>query len=468
LAFQKERFTEEFLQLFPHELTEDQERAFLHFIEFIASGNPNAVFILSGYAGTGKSSLIASIIGALRKLSIGSQLLAPTGRAAKVLGAYAGQTAFTIHKQIYFAGNEMVGTKMALAVNRHQHTLFFVDEASMIQGFDYAEGTNLLEDLIQYVQNGRNCRLIFIGDEGQLPPVGQEVSPVFSPTFWKENFSWLQIYQATMKEVVRQDATSEILKNATFIREKSDFTLPFFNSYLGKEVFQISGMEIQEALEAAMNRDGMDETLVVTMSNKRANKWNMEIRNRLLYREELLERGDRLMVVKNNYFWLMKEKKEGFIANGEHCEVTRIVKLEQLYGFEFVHLNVRFSADIVADEVTVIAFMESLLSESPNLSRDRRKELFYAIEKDYAYERNKKKRYELILSNPYFNALQIKFAYSVTVHKAQGGQWENVFVDYGFLPEERQDFGYVRWLYTAVTRAKKRLYLVNFPEEYFG
>ena len=164
----------------------------------------------------------------------------------------------------------------------------------------------------------------------------------------------------------------------------------------------------------------------------------------------------------------MREKKEGFIANGEHCEVTRIVKLEQLYGFEFVHLNVRFSADIVADEVTVIAFMESLLSESPNLSRDRMKELFYAIEKDYTYERNKKKRYELILSNPYFNALQIKFAYSVTVHKAQGGQWENVFVDYGFLPEERQDFGYVRWLYTAVTRAKKRLYLVNFPEEYFG
>ena len=451
---------------FGFEMTENQQHALQVFTDYIQEEDPS-VFVLTGFAGTGKSSLVAHLIKTLKLYRIHSRLLAPTGRAAKVFSGFAGAQALTIHKQIYFSGNEVDGSKPTLGFNRYKNTLFFVDECSMISGFDFNEGTNVLEDLITFVRNGQNCKLVFIGDNGQLPPVGQDESPVFSMDFWQEHFPFLKIYHASLKQVVRTGASSAILENATFIRSLDDYDEPLFPYIDGKEVFRVSGLEVQEFLEQAYSESGQDETVVLTMSNKRANKWNQEIRNRLLYREELLERGDFMMVVKNNYFWLDPQSSAGFIANGEFFRITRVDKVEQQYGFDFAHLRIRFLNTEDDNEHKVIVLLEAILSDSANLPRSRMKELFFEIEKDYAHERNKKKRYASILKNPYFNALQVKYANAVTVHKAQGGQWENVFVDYGFVPDEMKNFGYLRWLYTAVTRATKRLYLINFPEELF-
>jgi exodeoxyribonuclease-5 len=466
LAFDISLFARLFKQVFPHDLTADQRGALNSFVRFISKGNSQSIFILTGYAGTGKSSLLAHVIKALKGMKIQSVLLAPTGRAAKVLGTYAGESAYTIHKQIYFSENELIGNRVSLAPNRHKHTLFFVDEASMLAGFDPGEGGNVLEDLMTYVQNGHNCRLIFIGDSGQLPPVGQDISPVFSLTYWKENFPFITVVHASLKEVVRTDHSSSVLTNATFIRSKIDYEEPFFIA-TDQQVQRVEGLEIQDKLESAFDESGIEECMVVTLSNKRANKWNLEIRNRLLYREEMLERGDRLMVVKNNYSWLDPTSPMGFIANGEMFTVRKVRKLEEIYGFHFAHLDIEFTESLPNEELSVIVHLETLLSESANLSRARMKELFFEVEKDFMYERNKQKRFQKVVKSPYFNALQVKYAYAVTVHKAQGGQWEQVFVDYGFLPDEMKDYAYVRWLYTAITRSKGKLYLVNFPESFF-
>jgi len=466
LPFDTLTFARFFKNNFRFQLTEDQRNALNGFVKFLTKGDQQSIFILTGYAGTGKSSLLANVIKALKEMKIKSVLLAPTGRAAKVLGAYAGESAYTIHKQIYFTENELIGNRVTLAKNNHKNTLFFVDEASMLAGFDPTEGGNVLEDLINYVQSGSNCRLIFIGDSGQLPPVGQDVSPVFSMTYWKENFPFIQVFHASLKEVVRTDHDSAVLVNATFIRSKIDYEEPFFVA-LDQHVKKVQGMEIQEFLEYAYDHSGVEECMVVTLSNKRANKWNLEIRNRLLYREELLERSDRMMVVRNNYFWLDPTSPMGFIANGEMFTIRKVKKTEELYGFHFAHLVIEFTESLPNMELDVIVHLETLLSESPNLDRKRMKELFAEIEKDFMHERNKQKRFQKVVKSPYFNALQVKYAYAVTVHKAQGGQWENVFVDYGFLPDEMKDFAYVRWLYTAITRSKSNLFLVNFPDEFF-
>jgi exodeoxyribonuclease-5 len=338
----------------------------------------------------------------------------------------------------------------------------------MIAGFDPSEGSNLLEDLIAYVQDGDNCKLVFMGDNGQLPPVGQEQSPVFSSEFWKTNFPFLFIYLSILEKVVRTDEFSSILENATYLRSIEDYQLPLFCKIDGKEVISITGLEVKEILESSYDSVGQEQSILLTLSNKRANKWNQEIRASLLFREEILERGDRMMVVKNNYFWLDPLSEIGFIANGEIFTITKFIKLEEQYGFEFAHVRIQFSDTIDEKEYDVIILLEALISESPNIPRARLKELFFEIEKDYSHERNKSKRYQQILKNPYFNALQVKYANAITVHKSQGGQWEHVFIDYGFIPEEMKNRGYLRWLYTAVTRATKKLYLVNFPEELMG
>jgi exodeoxyribonuclease-5 len=447
--------------------TDDQQLAIDLFCKFLFSEGKLELFILSGYAGTGKSSLVAAIVKSLKHLRKKARLLAPTGRAAKVLSNFAKEPAYTIHKQIYFSGNEVVGQKVTLAKNLYKNTLFFVDEASMIGGADLYEGGNLLEDLLNYVYQGENCKLVVMGDQGQLPPVGQEDSPALSIDYLKQNYPKVTIFQSSLSEVVRINNESSVLENATFVRSIIDYQTPLIARTDLKETIRINGLELKEHLETSYEQVGLEETILLTLSNKRANNWNNEIRNRILYREELLERGDVLMVVKNNYHWLDPKSNIGFIANGELVKIKRFIKSEKLYGFNFAHLEISFLDYPDESDLKLIALTDSISAESPNLSRDKMKELFFAIEKDYAYERNKQKRYQLILKNPYFNAIQIKHAYAVTVHKAQGGQWEHVYLDYGYVPDEMKNRNYLKWLYTSITRTTKKLYLLNFPDELF-
>jgi exodeoxyribonuclease-5 len=358
-----------------------------------------------------------------------------------------------------------VGQKVTLAKNLYKNTLFFVDEASMIGATDANEGFNLLEDLLNYVYSGENCKLIVLGDRGQLPPVGQEDSPALSVDYLKHNYPKLNVIQSTLSEVVRIDNQSSVLANASYLRTLQDYQTPLIVKTDSNQTIRINGLELKEQLESSYSQVGMDETILLTLSNKRANRWNHEIRNRILYREEMLERGDILMVVKNNYHWLDPKSNIGFIANGELVKVKRVLKSEQLYGFNFTHLEISFIDYPEESDLKIVALTDSIDAESPNLSRDKMKELFFAVEKDYQHERNKQKRYQLILKNPYFNAVQVKYAYAVTVHKAQGGQWSHVYIDYGFIPDEMKTPNYLKWLYTSITRSTEKVYLLSFPDE---
>jgi exodeoxyribonuclease-5 len=445
--------------------TENQASTIELFSNFLFSENRFELFLLSGYAGTGKSSLVAAIVKTLKSNGIKTRLLAPTGRAAKVLANFSEEPAFTIHKQIYFSGNEVVGQKITLAKNLYKNTFFFVDEASMIGGSEANEGINLLEDLLNYVYAGENCKLIVLGDRGQLPPVGQEDSPALSIDYLKQNYAKLTIIQSTLSEVVRIDNQSSVLTNASYLRKLEEYQTPLILKTDSKQTIRINGLELKEQLESSYAQVGMDETILLTLSNKRANRWNHEIRNRILYREDLLERGDILMVVKNNYHWLDPKSLIGFIANGELVKVNRVIKTEQLYGFNFSHLEISFIDYPNEPDLKIIALTDAINAESPNLSRDKMKELFFAVEKDYLHERNKQKRYQYILKNPYFNAVQVKYAYAVTVHKAQGGQWSHVYIDYGFIPDEMKNSNYLKWIYTSLTRSTEKVFLLSFPDE---
>ena len=445
--------------------TDNQASTIVKFSEFLFSENKFELFLLSGFAGTGKSSLVAAMVKTLKGNQIKTRLLAPTGRAAKVLANFSNEHAFTIHKQIYFSGNEVAGQKVTLAKNLFKNTFFFVDEASMIGGLDSTEGFNLLEDLLNYVYSGENCKLIVLGDRGQLPPVGQEDSPALSVDYLNKNYSRLHVIQATLSEVVRINNQSSILTNASYLRTIEEYQTPLILKTDSRQTIRIDGLELKEKLESSYSEVGMDETILLTLSNKRANRWNHEIRNRILYREELVERGDILMVVKNNYHWLDPKSNIGFIANGELVKVKRVLQSEQIYGFNFTHLELSFIDYPDESDLRIIALTDSINAESPNLSRDKMKELFFAVEKDYLHERNKQKRYQLILKNPYFNAVQVKYAYAVTVHKAQGGQWSHVYIDYGFIPDEMKNKNYLKWLYTSITRSTDKIYLLGFPDE---
>lgn len=453
------------------QFTPDQHRAFDQFLVFLRAKELRKVWILTGFAGTGKSTLVAQLVQQMHQEKLSFKLLAPTGRAAKVLSNYAGFAASTIHRHIYFSGGELSTQGPTLAKNLHKNTLFFVDEASMIAASSAHEANNLLEDLLNYVYNGENCHLIFIGDPGQLPPVGQAYSIALRPQELAEAYSSLVIWHSHLEQVVRVKAHSEILHAATYLRQKTQFKLPLLPACPAEtaaSVQRIHGGEFQDYIEQSYAAVGSDETILLTLANKRANQWNLEIRNRLFYREEVLEKGDILMVVKNNYFWLDPASKMGFIANGELARVLRVKKIEAFYGFEFAHLDLRFVDYPEQGDISCIVHLQSLLEEGPNLSRAELSRLFYAIEAEHTDIKNKQKRYQQVLKSPYFNALQIKYAHAVTVHKAQGGQWAHVYVDYGFLPEERKNEGYLRWLYTALTRASEQLYLLNFPDDFFA
>lgn len=453
---------------FAHDFTSDQKKALTTFLGFLNSNKINCLYILQGYAGTGKSSLIAAIVNSLIESGFKTRLLAPTGRAAKVLSNFAKKPALTIHKQIYFSGNELSNSKPTLSKNLIKNTFFFVDEVSMIGINEGGDETNLLQDLLNYVFQGENCKLIFMGDIAQLPPVGQANSPALSSSFFQENYPTISLFKSALTNVVRTSANSSILTNATFIRNKTSYSLPFFPKADNKETIRINGGELHEYLESSFAQVGVDQTSLLTLSNKRANQWNQEIRSRLLYFEEILERNDILMVVKNNYFCLDPQSEISFIANGELIKVNRIICFEELYGFRFAQLEILFLDYPNEPFKNVIVLLDAIFEETPNLKREKLKELFFAVEKDYLHEKNKQKRFQMILKNPYFNALQIKYAYAVTVHKAQGGQWKHVYIDYGFVPEEMKNENYLRWLYTAFTRGIEKVFLLNFPDSFFS
>lgn len=462
------------LNHFEFDISPSQDDLLTQLCDFYVQPNNQSLFILKGYAGTGKTSLLSAFVKALAELKRKSVLLAPTGRAAKVFAQRSDKLAFTIHKKIYrrerVAGGGIV---LAVAPNLHTNTLFLVDEASMIG--DYTQSSdgaissqNLLQDLVNYVYNGKNCKLILIGDEGQLPPVGSDFSPALNLEYMANNYSQLEISGYQLSEVLRQAEGSDILKNATALRSAPENSYPSFDLSGKNDLVRLEGGDLEDLLDSSISNYGVTETLIITRSNKRANLFNQQIRSRIFWFDEKLVANDLLMVVRNNYFWLGDDSKLGFIANGETIRVVRIRNRETLYGFDFVDAVVQLVDYPEADTFEVKIMLEVLDEEGPNLPRSKMKELFFAVERDYAHERNKKKRYEMIMADQYFNALQVKYAYAVTCHKSQGGQWACVFVDQGFITEEMLDKSYFRWLYTALTRATDKLYLVNFNGQFFG
>lgn len=466
-------FNDILLEYFRFKPTEDQTDLFVGLEQFTRIHEGKQLFILRGYAGTGKTSAVAAYVKALEYFGVGTVLLAPTGRAAKVFAGKSGKDAFTIHKHIYRRKSKVdISAGMSLQPNLYKNTVFLVDEASMIGDYTLQKDgnisqRNLLEDLFEYVYHGQNCRLVLIGDDGQLPPVGSDYSPALSADYLKHHFPRLTITECQLNQVLRQAEDSEILHNATLLRSSKGSGYPQFELAQGGDLQRLSGYDFPEVLESSYNEVGADNTIIITRSNKQANEYNRQIRGRILWYEEVLCPSDILMVVKNNYYWIGDDSKMGFIANGEQLLLKRILKREEMYGFEFVRVSVQFVDYEEIGEVEVLLHTESLSCEGPALPRERMKELFYAIEADYLDIGNKKKRYEKILENPYFNALQVKYAYAVTCHKSQGGQWENVFIDQGYITQEMLTEDYYRWLYTALTRATKKAYLVNFSDQYF-
>ncbi len=439
---------------------------------FLYDADPRSAFLLKGYAGTGKTSLVSALIQVLPQLKVNTLLLAPTGRAAKVIASYSGRPAFTIHKKIYMTVTDASGAvRTARAINKHAYTLFIVDEASMIGLEPTSTRQSLLEDLIDYVYDGNHCRLMLIGDTAQLPPVGQTESPALDERYLAAAFG-LNVLAAELTEVVRQQQLSGILSNATSLRTQisaltaAEAQMPLFAPN-GTDVVRLSGEDLMETLFREYGDFALDQVVVVCRSNKRANLFNQGIRNSVLFREEEVNAGDYLMVVKNNYFWLDEESTIGFIANGDIVEVLSVRNVQELYGFRFADATVRFVDYPDEPSHDCKLLLSTLYSESPSLTSDEANTLFNNVMEDYADLPRKSDRLHELRQNPYFNALQVKFAYALTCHKTQGGQWHTVIVDQGFLGENPVDRDYLRWLYTAFTRATDRVYLLNFDARFF-
>lgn len=432
------------------------------------------MFLLKGYAGTGKTTLIATWMKSLKPMGFRIVLMAPTGRAAKVMSTYASSKAYTIHKRIYFAQQNKQGAiKFKLQKNKHRKTIFIVDEASMIaDNQQYAklfENGSLLNDLIEYVSSGDDCKLVLVGDTAQLPPVRQELSPALDKTFLETSFQ-LDVHESELNEVVRQSSNSGILTNATALRKIIQSGVGSSFSFEVKQtddvVRMLDGYEIQGALEDAYREVGRTETTIIVRSNKRANLYNRQIRTQIMGLENALAVGDLVMVVKNNYFWLPTNSSAGFIANGDVLEVLRINAFKELYGFQFADVQVRLVDYDDQPPFDTVLILDTLDSETHALTAEQSNSLYTQVRQDYGHL-PQYKQYTEVKKNPFFNALQVKFAYAVTCHKAQGGQWKRVFVEQPYLPEG-PSIAYYRWLYTAVTRASDKLYLIGFGEDYFS
>jgi len=468
---EKKTLEKTIVELLGHQPTEDQALLISKLAAFTFSEDKYPAFVLKGYAGTGKTTMIGAYIKALKSVKKFSVLMAPTGRAAKVLSTKSDKSASTIHRRIYFAGADEEGVvKVTLAPNKIKNTVFIVDEASMIADYtlqnDGSISRNLLSDLLNYCFMGESNRLIFIGDIAQLPPVGSDESPALQLSYFEHHYPKLTLDEINLKQVVRQQEQSGILFNATLIRDaQAKEAMPKLQFKQFKDVIDVQGDELLAEIESCYDNYGSDEVMIVTRSNKRAVLYNQNIRNRILYMEDELCGGELLMVVKNNYFWIDPTSDAGFIANGELVRVHRLKRIEELYGIRFATIEVSLIDYPGMDRFEVLAFMDCLASETPNLDRTYMKTLFFEIEKDFYHIKNKKKRYKEVMQSPYFNALQVKYAYAVTCHKAQGGQWSAVFVDHGFVDEEQQDLSFLRWLYTATTRATEKLYFVGLMEE---
>ena len=461
-----------------HKPTPSQDEATMALAQFLTSGARRPCFVLRGYAGTGKTTLTGALVALMKSLERDVVLLAPTGRAAKVLSLHADTPAYTIHKAIYRQQTwNGEGTRFQLGYNKLRNALFIVDEASMLANSGgvasiFAQGM-VLDDLLNYVYEGKGCRLLLVGDTAQLPPVGEEESPALSRTTL-EGYG-LQVTDATLTDVVRQSAESGVLSNATMLRHMlSDNThvLPTLTGSKKGEVRFLPGGELIEALEDAYREHGTDQTIVITRSNKRANIYNNGIRARIFGAEEELARGDMVMAVKNNYYWTELAARQlpkgermpfDFIANGDVAEVVRLSGVHELYGFRFANATLRFP-DYDDFELDCRVLLSTLQSESPSLTAEESQKLYEEVLADYADIPQKKERMKRLREDPYYNAVQLKYAYAVTCHKAQGGQWARVFVDQGYVPDDALGAPYLRWLYTALTRTTERLYLVNWPE----
>ncbi|MBR3677346.1 MAG: AAA family ATPase [Alistipes sp.] len=453
--------------------TNNQKKIVEAFANYLSDSDFSKIFILNGYAGTGKTTLVAAIVAALRQFGVKTILLAPTGRAAKVLSQYSGANATTIHKRIYREKtNASYESNFSLNINRETGALFIVDEASMLSSHSGSDSTifgsgSLLDDLVKYVRSGRNCRLMLVGDNAQLPPVGEAFSPALDVA---DMSAYGEVVYASMDEVVRQEQDSGILFNATLVRymlEQGIYKIPRFRTSF-PDVESVSGVELIEALQDCYDTYGRDETIVITRSNKRANRYNMGIRRTNLMAEEEIESGDMLMVVKNNYYYTerIEDCPINFIANGDIAKLKRFRRMEEFYGFRFATATLTFG-DYNDTEIDCKILLDTIYSESPSLTAEQSERLFREVEQDYLDVKSKLKRLQEIRNNPYYNALQIKFAYAVTCHKAQGGQWKAVFIDRCIFGDEPMSRDMLRWLYTAITRATERLYFVNFDDKFF-
>lgn len=453
----------------PFEPNEQQVQLLDTLGSFLMSTDKEKIFLLKGYAGTGKTSVVSALVRALNELKQKTILMAPTGRAAKVISGYSGYPAFTIHKKIY-RQKSMSEFRFQLADNLNTHTLFIVDEASMISnsGTESTFGSGrLLDDLIHFVYGADGCSLLLLGDIAQLPPVMQPNSPALE----KEQLSayGLNVTEFTLTHVVRQALESGILHNATFIRqqltEEHTTEFPCFELDGFNDIRKLNGSELIDEIQKAYDGVGVEDTIVVTRSNKRANIYNNGIRSRVMMKEDELSNGDLLMVTRNNYFWNKPYKEIDFIANGDILQVIRVGKHHDLYGFRFVDLTLH-SLDFDW-EIDARIWLDSVQSETPGQMNEMTNKLFEAVGEDYPEITNKREKVKKILENEYYNALQVKFAYAVTCHKAQGGQWKKVFIDPGQVPEDRINTDFYRWLYTALTRATDTVFLVNFPNTSF-
>jgi len=458
---------------FSHVPTRGQENAMNCLIDFLYKTDSKQLFILKGYAGTGKTTLISALVKVFSNLKKRTVLLAPTGRAAKVFASYSGEKAFTIHKHIYKITHKEGFVKVMRKNNERTHTLYIVDEASMIShesnSTELFGSRELLPDLLDFVFERENNKLIFMGDDAQLPPVQNDESPALNIDFLVAHFD-VSVSTCQLTEVVRQTKDSGILYNATLLRNKlasGKFQFPFFSLSSFDDVRQIGSLELEDELNSLYSHYTSEDIVVVTRSNKRAFIFNNEIRSRIFYRENRLASGDFLMAVKNNYYWIDALSEVGFIANGDMMEVMAITKIQEIYGFTFMNIRARLCDYPNYPDVDIKIILESLETEGASMSHDQMRRLYQEIAKDYEDIPNKRTRFLKIKGDPFLNAVQVKYSYSLTCHKTQGGQWKVVLIDIGYFTEGKVDKEFIRWLYTAVTRATEKVYFVNFDERFF-
>ena len=458
---------------FPFQPTVKQDIFFQKIADFLTNTHADEIFVLKGYAGTGKTTVISTIVNNLSAVNKKYILLAPTGRAAKVIANYSNKAAFTIHKKIYYPKKGKAGgVSFTMKENKHTNTIFIVDESSMISDVNTEaklyENGSLLDDLISFVYSGKNCKMILLGDTAQLPPVQLDVSPALDTEKLALNYN-KEVFSIELDEVMRQEEFSGILHNATELRElmKSSFLDDFKFSLKGyKDIVRLTdGFDIQDAIQTAYNNYSIEDTCFIVRSNKRANQYNQQIRTKILDKESDLSVGDYLMVVKNNYFWLKETDEAGFIANGDIVEVMEIFGFKELYDFKFAKVKIRMVDYPDQKPFETMLLLNTITSESPSLTYEESNHLYQEVLKDYEGEAQYRK-FLKVKNNEYFNALQVKFSYAITCHKSQGGQWNTVFIEQPYLPNG-VDLDYIRWLYTAVTRAKDKLYLIGFKNESF-